>query len=311
MGKIKILNQVLLCICIQFLLLSCVPYTHPVTSTATEITAPTTNFTQSTITGTNQSTLEATPKLESTSSSTPTLLPDQARAKVLELLETNNGCKLPCFWGVVPGNTKWSEVRESLRSISSQYSDDPEETNIEFFYSDLYLPANDIQGPWDLKLELGVYRDIIRTISVSDFDLPNYHLRSFLLENGKPDEIWIYTNSRGPSNSPDKVGFLVSLFYSEKQMIAAYGRGNAVISDTWIDGCIQYSPALKIWSLEKLLSFPEAASFFYNHNVVGDGWKEISEATNGRLNVEKFYQTFTDQSAKPCFKTPRNLWLEN
>jgi hypothetical protein len=261
------------------------------------------DFVQGTSTANYQNPLKATSTVEFVS------LEEQTRAQVLELLKTNNGCTLPCFWGITPGKAKWSEVKESLRVLSSQYSDDSEVTATNFFYSGLYFPAKDIHGPWDLYLNLGINNDVIRTISVSDFDVPNYHLGEFLLENGRPDEIWVFTNSSGSVNSPDQVGFLVSLFYREEQMMAAYGRGKATIDDAWINGCIQYSPALKIWSLDQPLSFPEAASFFYNTNGIEEGWKEISNATQGEFDVDKFYQTFMDPGVEPCFKTPKDLWF--
>lgn len=37
----------------------------------------------------------------------PTYPPDEALAKVLELFETNAGCQLPCWWGIIPGETPW------------------------------------------------------------------------------------------------------------------------------------------------------------------------------------------------------------
>jgi len=283
---------------VLFLIISCTAYSNPELDMANKTALPTHQ---------NYSTAIVTPQ-QSLESIAPTLTADQARSEVLDLLEHNNGCALPCFWGIIPGETKWSEKREFLRSISSQYSNDSDEINSEFFFADLYFPANDIQGPWDLKLEMGIHKDLIRTISVSDFDVPSYNLREFLLSNGKPDEIWVFTNSQGFVDSPSRIGFLVSLFYSQKQMIAAFGRGRADMLSDWINGCIQYSPSLNIWSLDNPFSFPEAANFFYGNNIIEDGWKKLSEATQGELDVDRFYETFSKQNTEPCFRTPKSLW---
>ena len=36
----------------------------------------------------------------------PTTLPDDVQKMVEELLVTNRNCELPCYWGIVPGETK-------------------------------------------------------------------------------------------------------------------------------------------------------------------------------------------------------------
>ena len=44
----------------------------------------------------------------------PTLEPEEKLDFILEMLETNGGCQLPCWWGVTPGETRWEQVEESF-----------------------------------------------------------------------------------------------------------------------------------------------------------------------------------------------------
>lgn len=53
---------------------------------------------------------------------TPLSTPDDATLQVIELLETNGGCELPCWWGVTPGITKWEEVWQRFAKLVG-YSD--------------------------------------------------------------------------------------------------------------------------------------------------------------------------------------------
>lgn len=39
-----------------------------------------------------------------------TLEPDAMHAFVAEMLETNGGCDLPCWWGITPGETRWDDM---------------------------------------------------------------------------------------------------------------------------------------------------------------------------------------------------------
>lgn len=149
--------------------------------------------------------------------------------------------------------------------------------------------------------------DIVQTISISDFDIPNYYLKEFLVANGNPDAIWVFTNSVNPTGI-DKIGFLVSLYYKKQQMIVTYGRGQATIGEEWLTGCIMYSPSLRIWAWNESLGIPENA--FSNLDVIRMSWKSISEATQGVLDIDKFYQSFSNPNAEPCFQTPKNIWSE-
>lgn len=42
----------------------------------------------------------------------PTLLPDEKEDYLLDLIESNGGCKLPCFLGIQPGVSAWEEIRK-------------------------------------------------------------------------------------------------------------------------------------------------------------------------------------------------------
>ena len=70
-------------------------------------------------TDTPQSTQAATPTLThtptpvptSTPTPFPTLEPKEKQAFIQEMLESNSGCELPCWWSITPGETSWEEMR--------------------------------------------------------------------------------------------------------------------------------------------------------------------------------------------------------
>jgi hypothetical protein len=46
----------------------------------------------------------------------PTLSADEARMVMLDWLQNNGGCRLPCIWGLTPGVTDTQTRREHLRA---------------------------------------------------------------------------------------------------------------------------------------------------------------------------------------------------
>ena len=67
----------------------------------------------------------------------PTLPPEEAKAFVLALTESNGGCLLPCFWGFVPGETAWQIAEPQLTTFAYQiYYGTPDGT---FSKASIYL----------------------------------------------------------------------------------------------------------------------------------------------------------------------------
>ena len=44
----------------------------------------------------------------------PRLSREEAKPRIIEMLQTNAGCRLPCWWGITPGKTRWEEVHALL-----------------------------------------------------------------------------------------------------------------------------------------------------------------------------------------------------
>ena len=60
------------------------------------------------------------PTLPGTPSQNPTMAPEDAMEFVLELMENNGGCHLPCWWGqIVPGVTRWEDAKSFLETFAS------------------------------------------------------------------------------------------------------------------------------------------------------------------------------------------------
>ena len=68
----------------------------------------------------------------------PTLEPDAMQAFIAEMLSTNGGCELPCWWGITPGVTRWDDMVQ--------------------FFSERNIPVGG-NGGLDLKYQTDWYGD--------------------------------------------------------------------------------------------------------------------------------------------------------
>ena len=124
-----------------------VPTTVEIQSTATKTDTPipsATNTIQSpTPTSTDETT--ETPTLEPTWTPLPTLDPDGAKLEIARLMETNNNCQGPCFWGITSGVTDFEYAVQflgTLKDTGIKEDDGIEYYNNYFLYDDASIYIN-------------------------------------------------------------------------------------------------------------------------------------------------------------------------
>lgn len=255
-------------------------------------------------------TAKITLTLPTTITSLPTLTTEQALAKIRELFRTNDGCQLPCLWGITPGVSASNPVFNFIQSIAVQddlLRNGKDLSDSIVFYSDLpedmqYLGKSTLHGKIDAK------NGIIKQIYVEGFEWPSYHLAPFLFENGKPNEVWITTYRLSDPNS--SVTFIVSLLYSERGIMVSYS-GVGEQQEGKIVGCVDRSLSyLVTWDPDKELSFVEANALI-RRDISKINYKPLVDVTEGEMDIEQFYEKFRVSEEVPCIDTSANLWQFN
>jgi hypothetical protein len=247
-----------------------------------------------------------TPTMKSTTTSTsvPTSMFSQAEADqgLIDLLITNGGCQLPCWWGLNPGKSTWQDAWNLLSRYDSNIyvKGTPEQER----FMEAYIPVPEISGKATSRFRtlITANKEIIQTIDVHGVSrIPSYSLANFLSQYGQPDEIWISTYQFYPSVD---VPFTMVLFY-RRGILAGYStlaedpQGDVVL------GCLQDTPQLRLWDPVKETTFQESAALF-GWNVSGGTYLSLEQASD--LSVEKFYQIYQGSNKVPCVKTPAKLW---
>lgn len=242
----------------------------------------------------------ATPLPTSTLTPLPTLLSDEAEELVMRLLKDNAGCQLPCWWGVMPGETYWETAQSFLASFAAKIGQGE--------------AVNYVKG--GVQYELTSYGVHYKLGGEVEDGLTNYDVT-----NGVVDLIWV--TSRGTELSyqlhhlltaygqPERVLFEADtdyrlfhllLYYPDKGITALYEGKFDRLSETYRVCPQGIGPELWLWSPGKVFTLTDDQ--FIGPEIV-NLMSPINEVTD--LDLETFHLTYQKSDA-PCFETSREIW---
>lgn len=240
-------------------------------------------------------------------STTSTLVPEPTKTPIidkkeftLELIETNNGCKLPCWWGITPNQTKWSEVKNFLGSFSIINTRKTPDWFVYLVRSETDEKISNVKEVWST---FGVQNDIVKEIDIDPFNQERYYLNNFLQSIGKPESILISSYSSDSGAGKDIVPLTVALYYPKLGILALYGSW-ANTSGNTITACFETGPKLFLWSPDS--SGKYSLEYFLSWDKNHVPYRNVEESTN--LTVETFFEKYSNTQGELCLQTPRDLW---
>ena len=244
------------------------------------------------------STLTASPTVIATMS------PAAAMTFVVDLLQNNKGCRLPCWWGIAPGISSWQNTRDFLARFALDISVSGSPTQTQIAYTKFLVPE-DVFGT-ALRIDFTIISGTIQTISGYTGNVPNYQLPQFLSAYGQPEEAWIRTYANA-SSEDGRLPFDITLFYPHQGIMASYASYAERIGDH-VRICPQKTNGtiLGLWSPDNLMGFDEATTAF---ELDPEAWpfKRLNEVTG--FDETTFYQTFMKENNSTCLETPEKQWL--
>jgi hypothetical protein len=277
----------------------------PVMVTQTPIPVPSSTPT-ATITPMPIATTKMEATITETISPTPTLTDTELSQLALDLLENNNGCQLPCWWGITPGQTTWDTAYELIRIFDRI----PYRAGSEIILYEPVIPLPiEVFGDSKVGQLYNVQNDVVIRISVpvAIGDIPEgyltqYTLPAFLTTYGPPAEVWLSTYRAAFEN--DDLPFFAVLFYPEQGIVASYSD-NGVRQGDFVQGCPQENPVSYLVLMPPGINqtFKQAvgASSAFNREYLS-----LEEATG--MDVATFYETFKNPDNTTCLETSANLW---
>jgi len=229
------------------------------------------------------------------------------REQVIELLQTNGGCELPCFWGIKVGETKWDDARIWLSKLTRIYDD-------KSFYSDgdggypanlmtFTLTDEDPTGQFDLILTVGNGR-IQRLVfspggTIGDIQflpkfIQNYSLEKIFRQLGKPDSVYAHLCEKYKPSCFDMV-----VLY-EKQKIAIDISGDA-LPDNQV--CPKIGEAGNLTAMNISIANPDSnldllPPTMLQNPFLFEGWKPVKDVLG--IDESEFYRRVLSESPA-CF----------
>jgi hypothetical protein len=277
-----------------------------------------------TITPTSTAPQTGTPTPQPTSTPTPTMIPTLAEgdayARLLELLQTNYGCQLPCWWGIVPGLSTFADAQAQfipLMGITDfYYTDDGGGFGLRYPVNDLLLDIYLEQ--WVLPRGNTIEKIYISTqmlrktdngfVEVFDSDSYNkilgaYTLSGILSGFGSPSRVLIRAENYGTYPMTEYI--FITLIYPEKGVFVRYKIFSERKGDVF-SGCPSKA-FIDLWLIP-----PNIGDNYQDILSLGRGWegdmhsiKPLEEAT--QMTVDEFYRTFKEPT-DICVQTPVNIW---
>ena len=222
----------------------------------------------------------------------PTMLAYERDEKISMLLETNGGCELPCWWGIIPNKTPWAEA---LHFLSSFISDNDRGT-IHYL-----TPDNEETEIW-----FGIRDGLVSDITVFPPSTQyKYQLHQLLSLLGIPKDVYIVAQSSSPVPGLPPAGLILD--YSEIGIWAAYKFVPSAIDENLYVCPQRVGPRLELFDpttgITYLGSKEELIATLGDHT----GFPQKIEAVTN-MTTDVFYNTFINPTSNACLETPANLW---
>jgi hypothetical protein len=248
---------------------------------------------------------------EPTQSVTPMLTPiptpagADAKSKVAYLLKTNGNCSLPCWWGITPGRTTWSEANTYLAvfALEITHPSSPQPENLTFYPSEFPDPNSNSPDGF-LFASFAVNNSGI--IEIID-SFAKTSLASMLNAIGVPSQIRINIVTIGPG----PYEYTLILFYDSGIMVVYHGTtfiGDSNYVYICPDDIPKASSQLWVWDAASIHGFENIGKFGVLPPLTPlDRFPPLNELN--KMQPQSFYDYYSNPSATQCIKTPWAYWF--
>ncbi len=235
----------------------------------------------------------------------PTLDSLEAEKTVVEYLQSNGGCKLPCWWGISPGETTLEEAEILLESIGQVKKSD-EGNSLGYQYQVPNYPEGFFILS-NLYSEQGKVKEIFVYANGTG---ESFSLSKLLTNYGKPDDVLLQVDQEVPCGYPR---FIMLIVYKNQGIIAEFEAIKRK-DGQYLRGCFidrsDYASGPSLWLFDVGDPQKIVQSSIYSHMKTDKVPMQppvlsIEQATG--MDIETFYQKYKDPS-NYCIFTPSILW---
>lgn len=249
-----------------------------------------------------------------TPSTTPAILapltplptvPERSRGQAyLELMTSNRGCELPCWWGFEPGEDSIDSVRQFYESFAPFVTERPILDDLTALYVTFVDPQ--IENGIQVRHTLVAQKSVFIEAEIEAFYAPVYQIEPLLQRLGMPDDVWMWTI---PEAREGVLPMSLILYYPEQGVLISYAAFaeriddmvTACFEDTGGTTLLLWNP--EVWDPDDTKSLVDRVD---ESALSLDGYRPLAEVSN--WGSGQFYASLVDSAAGECLETPADLW---
>lgn len=233
-----------------------------------------------------------------------------------ELALTQGECRLPCWLGIRPGLSRWSEVEKFVNYLNDDLDKKRQGEDGEYSFS---ISARDLETR--IYGRAGAVDDVLSYLefhlSTSEIvDVEAYHQTWRLLdpyhlfvEYGAPSQIWLSSLSW---TRETRVGYELWLFYEEQQFMVFYNA--TILHQPVYEFCPWFGEGGNLQGANNTirlvlisdLSEYTLADLSQMQRIILDSVKPIQEIAN--ITPEEFHARAMEQGRLSCLQTRADFW---
>jgi hypothetical protein len=252
-----------------------------------------------------------------TSPSQPTLTSQERENYVQESLSSGSNCKLPCWWGITPGETTWDDAEQLLLylgvRIGAVPGSDPE--TIWHGTGGFDFEGISINNSFGFVESDGVVDVIL--ISSEGYNRPeefqalwkNYSPKKILERYGAPDRVRLNVTEAYALGR----GYHLWFFYDELGFMFRY-PGDIIDAPV-----LRVCPVIeRMRAIDLSLQAPTSSLSLERFDAVLEDIRLETETGKTRvlhsiqdatgLDEKEFYNMFMSEEQPTCFDTPQDIW---
>jgi hypothetical protein len=250
----------------------------------------------------------------------PTLRPEEALETFADLIEKNDECDLPCWLGIIPGQTDSGEVVNKFSEFSAiantNYSSEWASTRI--FLPNFEAATHDIATNVAFAENGKVAQILVAASSYLDKNGPldynnpefqrllqRYFVPGIFMDYGQPENIFLDTTliAADPAIS---FPYVIWVIYPQKGFLIRY-QGNNIRVGNNISICpMQSRIEIRIWDVTRSVY----EEFIKDDRALGIstslGPQPIESVTD--FDIGSFYEAYSSGRSDTCFETPASIW---
>ncbi|MCP4541055.1 MAG: hypothetical protein GY832_28295 [Chloroflexi bacterium] len=230
----------------------------------------------------------------------PPLLTSEEDAQLVEMLQTNGGCELPCWWGITPGTTSVEDAQNVFLSFEKPIIVYERSLGIEYEVGTFERYESALVD-YFVEHSLGTEDDVVSYISVSATppgwssysqymaqDWQRYTLAAIMTRLGPPSRIRLFYEHPNCGQT-----YRLGIMYDDLGVLASYS-GVLQREEDSVSVCPRIDDLI---GMSMFLATPSQVA---DAGLDTRGW-------NPDIDANDFYQTYLDHNTTACLELPEQI----